>query len=85
MADGDVTLTVTADKAVVTATKALTAILVEAQYTENGTIKKVTTTPVTFEEAGVQDYTVTTGSKVMLWDSLQKMTPLTASLSLIHI
>ena len=49
------------------------------KYTENGTIKKVTTTPVTFEEAGVQDYTVTTGSKVMLWDSLQKMTPLTAS------
>lgn len=79
LADGDVTLTVTADKAVVTATKALTAVLVEAQYAENGTIKKVTTTPVTFEEAGVQDYTVTTGSKVMLWDSLQKMTPLTAS------
>ena len=57
----------------------MTAVLVEAQYAENGTIKKVTTTPVTFEEAGTQDYTVTTGSKVMLWDSLQKMTPLTVS------
>lgn len=77
----DVTLTAVPGKATVTTTEALNAVLVEVQYKDNGTLNKVTTTPVTFDAVGTKDYDVAIGSKVMLWDSLQGIKPLAASVT----
>ncbi len=73
---GVFTLAYNDGNAVVTASEAAEAVLIEAQYADGGALSKAVTTELTFTEAGSQTVAVDSGSKLMLWDSVSGMVPL---------
>ncbi len=68
---------ISGSKATVTAAEALNTTLIMAQYDESGALSGVSTKALTFAEAGSQTVDVTPGSKLMFWDSLNKMDAMT--------
>ena len=78
----DISLDYDGEKAVVTAKKAdASATLIEAKYTADGALEEVNTTPLTFTDNLVQEVAVTEGSKLMLWNSVNGMQPMSAAVT----
>ncbi|MCD8390699.1 MAG: hypothetical protein LUD03_02530 [Firmicutes bacterium] len=75
--DPTITLEYKDAEATVPADKACTVTVISATYDDDGALESVTTTPLTFTEAGSQTVDVTEESKVTVWDSLEGMKPLT--------
>ncbi len=74
-----VILTVKNGKATVNSNGLLeSAVLIEAAY-EDGALKSVKTTPLSFVDSTEKSVDVAVGSKVMLWDSLEGMKPIAAA------
>ncbi len=61
---------------VITSNTAMTAELIEAAYNEDGTLNTAKTTDVIFESAGTQSIPAAEGSTLLLWNSLDGMTPI---------
>lgn len=78
--DGDLTLTVTNDQATVTSNteKEISAKLIIAKYDGNGVLSKLDSKGIVFKYKDQQKtFDVEEGEKVMLWDSLEGMKPIT--------
>lgn len=82
LAEGDgITLKYQNGKAVVSSDEALSAVLIETSYNEDGTLKKVKSTPISVAAGANTAVAAEEGSRIMLWNSLEGMVPLTNAIA----
>lgn len=60
-----------------TSDKRLTADVIIVEYNDNGALENISSRTIVFESEATQEFTVSTNSKIFVWNSLFGMKPLT--------